>query len=131
MVHRNEDYAYKEVDCSNGDMFINCDLGRVFPNTPLFKGRKGLVFINTNLCNACVPDDAIFNPKPDQSSDIDNWLIRGGNNSQISICSHNQPEMMKYGLPECRPKCEHISWWSYIKSVLLNINPSYRNTIYG
>jgi len=72
-----------------GDNFLQMTKG-----TKIFEGVSGLTFINCNLTNCIVPDDA---------------TVIGAPLKTQSFCSHVHPRWVAKGLPECAEDCEHMN----------------------
>jgi len=62
------------------------------PDTPIMVGRT-LTINSGNFTN--VRQDP-------------NWIINGGNWTQVSRCSHVRPNLISRGLEECEEDCEHV-----------------------
>lgn len=74
----------------NGHVFVGDNFIQKEPNTEILDGYTGLKFINCNLTNCKLPEDAI---------------IEGSHPRQRSFCSHIHPE---WNLTECVEECEHM-----------------------
>lgn len=74
----------------NGHVFTGDNFIQKEPNTEILAGYTGLKFINCNLTNCKLPEDAI---------------TEGTNPKQRSFCSHVHE---RWGLDECVEECEHV-----------------------
>lgn len=77
-------------DVKNGHVFIGDNFIQKESNTPILTGKTELKFINCNLTNCSLPQDAI---------------TEGSHTRQRSFCSHEHPD---WGLTECIENCEHV-----------------------
>ena len=59
-LHRNHNFSRQDPDCSDGDVFEDCNLAQAVPGTVLFAGRKRLMFRRCNLARAVVPIDSVI-----------------------------------------------------------------------
>ena len=78
----------------NGQEVREWNLTQLAPHTAIGVGVSGLRFVNCNLLNCDVPEDA----------DVVDCLT-----IQKSFCSHLHPEWVEHGLPECAEDCEHLT----------------------
>ncbi len=62
MIHRDANFSRQDPDCDSGDTFIGCNLAQATPHTSICSGARGLRFVNCNLTNCDVPDDAVIDP---------------------------------------------------------------------
>ena len=87
-------YAFMTKDplpnIKNGHLFRGDNFIQQYPHTKIFEGKTGLKFINCNLTNCSLPEDAI---------------TEGSHPKRRSFCSHIHT---KWGLPECSKNCEHV-----------------------
>jgi len=77
-------------ECENGDTFDNFNMTQLFPHTPVCSGKTGLILGNGNQLNCDFPGDT-----------------QGTRPLHKSFCSHEHPEWIERGLPECPEDCEH------------------------
>ena len=77
-------------DVENGHVFTGDNFIQKEAHTHVFIGKSGLKFINCNLTNCSLPEDAIS---------------EGSHPKQRSFCSHVH---QRWGLPECPENCEHV-----------------------
>lgn len=77
-------------DVGNGYVFYGENFIQQYPNTEIFTGKTDLKFVNCNLTNCKLPQDAI---------------TEGSHPKQRSFCSHVHP---RWGLTECTEDCEHV-----------------------
>jgi len=94
MIHNKKNYAFRDPECDNGDVFEYCNLTQLVPNTVLCEGTTALVFRNCNLCNCLLPSDA---------------KVEHCNTTQVSRCSHLHLEWIARGLTECVEDCVHVT----------------------
>jgi len=59
-LHRNHNFSRQDPDCSDGDVFEDCNLAQEVPGTKICQGTKRLVFRGCNLVRAIVPPDSII-----------------------------------------------------------------------
>ena len=94
MVHINKNLSFQNIQVSNGDEFINCNLTQSMPHTTMFSGVSGLVFRGCNLINCQLPEDS-------QCIDC--------NRASLSFCSHVFPELAARGfIGTCAEVCVHM-----------------------
>lgn len=77
-------------DVESGHVFYGDNFIQQYPNTEIFTGKTGLKFVNCNLTNCKLPQDAI---------------TEGSHPKQRSFCSHVHP---RWGLTECQGDCSHV-----------------------
>lgn len=77
---------------TDGQEIRDWNLTQLAPHTRIGEGVKGLRFVNCNLLNCDVPEDA----------EVVECLT-----VQKSFCSHLHPEWVEKGLPACPEDCEH------------------------
>ena len=91
IINVNKSFS-SDIKCNNGDIFENSNITQLYPDTDICIDTKSLTFIDCNLINCIIPDDA---------------MIYNCNMMKISFCSHLHPELVSIGLSECSDECEH------------------------
>lgn len=88
-VYKNQNFAFTEPPCENGDVFENCNLSQKVV-TGMFVGKTGLTFIKCNRFNCNLPADS---------------TIEGGLGIHKDCCSWLHPE---WNLSEEAENCRHV-----------------------
>jgi len=91
-VIRQGNFCWREPPFENGDVIEGCNCSQLTPNTEICKGVLNLTINGGNFVNC----------KPQPS-----WVVNGGNWAQKSMCSHEHPEWLRWGLPACKEDCQH------------------------
>jgi len=68
----------KEVSVPDDTVIESGNYSRLLPNTPIFKGAKGIVINGGNFTNCILPPDTVFNRKRPM---------------QIDYCKHRHPNL--------------------------------------
>jgi hypothetical protein len=85
-------YSFQDPDLPDGSVINSGNFTQLAPNTEIMVGKV----ITINGGN-------FTNVKKDP-----NWIVNGGNWTQINRCSHNWPDYIQHGLAECGDECEHM-----------------------
>ena len=80
-------------DVEDGHTFTGDNFLQLLPHTKILEGKKGIKFINCNLTNCDIPEDAVSNL---------------GKPQHIEWCSHLRPDFVTRGLKECVENCAHM-----------------------
>ena len=86
------DYSFKNPDIADGSVIDEGNFTQLLPNTEIMK-NKALTINGGNFTN--VKQQPV-------------WTINGGNWAQIDKCSHLNPVLIEFGLPECGVECRHL-----------------------
>jgi len=84
---------FKKPKFKDGETIKGWNLTQLNPHTKICEGVKGLTFIDCNLMNCDIPEDAKV---------VDCLQVHK------SFCSHEHPKWVKKGLKECSENCEHF-----------------------
>ena len=102
MIRRGNFSFNPNPECENGDTFggviqykgkplqTSFNLTQLFPHTAVCVGKTGLILGVGNQTNCDFPDGT-----------------QGAVARHMSFCSHEHPEWIARGLPECAEDCEH------------------------
>jgi len=90
-LHKGRMYAFTDPKCNDGDVFENCNLMQVLPDTEIMVGKK-MTLKNCQLTNVKL---------------VSGMTIEGGNTCKWDFCSHNHEVFTKFGLPVCKEFCRH------------------------
>lgn len=82
-------WAFQQKELESGDIVENINMMQLKPHTIMYEGITGLTFINCNITNCQMPEDATIK----------------GSNWHKSFCSHLH---QSWELPKCKPECEHV-----------------------
>lgn len=118
MLYKNKNFSYNrinEIEVSNGDVFINCNLIQINPYTPIFLGRNNLSFVGCNMINCSLPVDSI---------------IENCNIAQIDRCTNKRDDLLIYK-EACEERCIHVVDTDeiWIDGVLLDLIYYYKDTV--
>ena len=93
-IHKDKNFSFgkNQSIVRDGDTIERCNCAQHTANTEIFKGVKGLWFINCNLLNCTLPPDAI----------VERGLV-----IEKTYCSHLHPEMVAAGMAEEPEDCPH------------------------
>jgi len=100
MIHKRKNLSntalaryLKDNSVKDGDEFRNCNLSRL-KRVEIFKGVKNLKFVECNLVNCILPDDAV---------------TEHCNTVQKSFCTHVlDAKGVHHDLTKCAVDCEHL-----------------------
>ena len=85
-------WSFKEPPFLDGDVVEGGNCSQLIPDTEICSAITDLTINGGNFVN-CKPQPG--------------WVINGGNWCQKSFCSHEHPELIAKGLPECAEDCVH------------------------
>lgn len=77
----------------NNHTFTGDNFLQLSPHTEILSGVSGLTFVNCNLTNCDIPQDA---------------ECIGCRPHHLSFCTHINPKLIERGLTECEVDCEHL-----------------------
>jgi hypothetical protein len=84
----------KLPEVKDGHTFTSDNFCQAQPHTKIFEGVKGLTFIDCELTNCDIPEDA---------------KCIGCAPRHAKFCSHLHPKWVEKGvLPQCEDSCEHM-----------------------